>query len=123
MGVPVVDHVAAHMAFSGTLLATIERLKSGRGQLVDIALLDAVVSLLHPHSANWIVDGSVPRRTGDLHPTVVPYQVFATADGDLFVSAANDRQFASLASVLCVPELALDILFRTNSARNADRGP
>ncbi|MGF0313409.1 CaiB/BaiF CoA transferase family protein [Rhodococcus sp. IEGM1428] len=121
VGVPVVDHVAAHLAFSGTLLATIERMNSGVGQLVDIALLDAVVSLLLPHSANWIVDGSVPQRTGDLHPTVVPYQVFGTADGELFVSAANDRQFASLAAVLGVPELTRDVRFRTNGARNTNR--
>lgn len=121
VGVPIVDLMAANMAFSGVLLAVLDRFKTGRGQLVDIALLDAVVSMLHPHSANWIVDGSVPKRTGDAHPSVVPYQVFATSDGDLFVSAANDRQFRSLVEVLRRPELATDERFATNRARSVHR--
>jgi crotonobetainyl-CoA:carnitine CoA-transferase CaiB-like acyl-CoA transferase len=121
VGVPIVDLMAANMAFSGALLATIERMRTGIGQLVDITLLDAVVSMLHPHSANWIADGSIPRRTGDFHPSVVPYQVFSTVDGDFFVSAANDRQFASLVAVLGLPELAEDARFATNRHRNVNR--
>ncbi|WP_338889125.1 CoA transferase [Rhodococcus sovatensis] len=121
VGVPIVDLMAANMAFSGILLAVVERFRSGLGQLVDIALLDAVVSMLHPHSANWIVDGSVPQRTGDLHPSVVPYQVFETQDGELFVSAANDRQFRSMAAVLGVAELGTDERFSTNRGRSAHR--
>lgn len=121
VGVPIVDLMAANMAFSGVLLAVVDRFKTGKGQLVDITLLDAVVSMLHPHSANWTVDGSVPKRTGDFHPSVVPYQVFATHDGELFVSAANDRQFCSLVKVLRVPELANDERFATNGARSVHR--
>ncbi|OZG28696.1 carnitine dehydratase [Williamsia sp. 1138] len=121
VGVPIVDITAANMAFSGTLLALLDRMRTGLGQLVDIALLDAVVSILHPHSANWIVSEAIPQRTGDLHPTVVPYQVFPTAEGGFFVSAANNRQFAGLVSVLGVPELIEDPRFETNSGRNANR--
>ncbi|MBD0022206.1 CoA transferase [Gordonia pseudamarae] len=121
VGVPIVDIVAANMAFSGTLLALLERERSGLGQLVDITLLDAVVSILHPHSANWTASGAVPQRTGDVHPTVVPYQVFDAADGQIFISAANDRQFASLTQILGMPELASDPRFTTNGQRHAHR--
>ena len=119
VGVPIIDLVAANMAFSGTLLALLERMRSGRGQIVDLALLDAVVSILHPHSANWAASGRIPLRTGDVHPTVVPYQVFHAADGDVFISAANNRQFASLVEVLGMPELATDPRFANNGDRHA----
>ncbi|SEG93963.1 Crotonobetainyl-CoA:carnitine CoA-transferase CaiB [Thermomonospora echinospora] len=117
VGVPIVDLMAANLAFSGILLALHERRDSGRGQLVDIALLDAVVSILHPHSASWIADGRVPRRTGGAHPVVAPYQVFTTRSGDFFISAANDRQFAALMRVLGRPEVAEDPRFADNAAR------
>ncbi|NRI69215.1 CoA transferase [Rhodococcus sp. MS16] len=121
VGVPIVDIVAANLAFSGVLLAVLDRTRTGNGQLVDIALLDAVISILHPHAANWTVSGVVPQRTGELHPTVVPYQVFATRDGDFFISAANDRQFASLAAVLGVPEIVTDPRFVANRDRHKHR--
>ncbi|MGV9792889.1 CaiB/BaiF CoA transferase family protein [Gordonia sp. NPDC003422] len=121
MGVPIVDLMAANHAVQGILLAMLERGRSGRGQLVDITLLDSVISILHPHSANWLTSGSVPQRTGDVHPTVVPYQVFTARDGDLFISAANDRQFRSLASALGAPEVGSDPRFATNADRHAHR--
>ncbi|MER7449438.1 CaiB/BaiF CoA-transferase family protein [Nocardia beijingensis] len=121
VGVPIVDIVTANFAVNGILLALLERERSGRGQLVDLALLDSVISLLHPHAANWVASGNVPQRTGDFHPTVVPYQVFRAADGDFFVSAANNRQFRSLAETLGVPELADDPRFTTNGQRYAHR--
>ena len=121
VGVPIVDIVAANMAVSGVLLALLERERSGRGQLVDMTLLDSVISILHPHAANWIAGGGIPQRTGDFHPTVVPYQVFAARDGDFFVSAANDRQFRSLVETLGVGQLADDPRFATNKDRSAHR--
>ncbi|MDH3011188.1 CaiB/BaiF CoA transferase family protein [Gordonia alkanivorans] len=121
VGIPIVDIVAANMAVSGILLALYERDRSGRGQLVDMTLLDSVISLLHPHAANWVSGGAIPQRTGDFHPTVVPYQVFSARDGDFFVSAANDRQFRSLVGVLGVPELADDPRFVHNGERSRHR--
>ncbi|MEU1525450.1 CaiB/BaiF CoA-transferase family protein [Nocardia rhamnosiphila] len=121
VGVPIVDIVAANMAFSGLLLAMLDRERSGRGQLVDITLLDSVISILHPHAANWLASGKVPQRTGDFHPTVAPYQVFSAADGDFFVSAANDRQFRSLTEALGLSELADDPRFTSNGDRYAHR--
>ncbi|WP_433347357.1 CaiB/BaiF CoA transferase family protein [Microtetraspora malaysiensis] len=117
VGVPIVDMMTANLAFSGILLALHERNASGRGQLVDVALLDTVVSLLHPHSAAWAADGRTPKRTGGAHPVVAPYQVFSTTSGDFFVSAANDRQFAALMTVLGRPDLTADPRFADNAAR------
>ncbi|TDC71572.1 CoA transferase [Actinomadura sp. GC306] len=117
VGVPIVDHVTANLAFSGILLALHARRDDGRGQLVDIALLDAVVSILHPHAASWAADGRVPLRTGGAHPIVAPYQVFTTRSGDFFISAANDRQFRSLMRVLGRPGVADDPRFADNAGR------
>ncbi|WP_055697275.1 CaiB/BaiF CoA transferase family protein [Streptomyces silaceus] len=117
VGVPVVDQVTGILAFSGILLALHERHRSGVGQLIDCTLLDTAVSLLHPHSASWLADGTVPRRTGSAHPSIAPYDSFAAADGPLFVAVGNDRQFRALTDVLGVPELADDPRFRTNPDR------
>lgn len=118
VGVPIVDIVAANLAFSGILLALRERSESGRGQMVDISLLDSVVSILHPHAAGWSASGQTPKRTGGAHPVVAPYQVFKTkSGGDFFISAANDRQFRSLMTILGEPDLPDDTRFVDNAAR------
>ncbi|MER5181551.1 CoA transferase [Streptomyces sp. NPDC002896] len=117
VGVPIVDLMAANLAFSGILLALHDRSAGGLGQLVDIALLDAVISLLHPHSASWTADGRTPRRTGGAHPVVAPYQLFRTRTGDIFISAANNRQFRALMTVLGRPETADDPRFADNAGR------
>jgi crotonobetainyl-CoA:carnitine CoA-transferase CaiB-like acyl-CoA transferase len=122
VGVPIVDITAAHQAFAGVLLALLERTSSGRGQLVDVTLFDAVVSILHPHAATHLQSGEVPERSGAAHPTVAPYQVFRTAeDGRLFVAAASDAQFAALTDVLGCPHLADDPRFRRNKDRVSHR--
>lgn len=117
VGVPLVDMVTGMLSFSGILLALQERRRSGLGQLVDCTLLDSALSLLHPHSAAWLADGNVPRRTGSAHPTIAPYDTFHTKAGLFFVSAANDRQFTSLVGVLGRPDLAQDARFLDNTKR------
>lgn len=120
VGVPIVDMMAAHQAFAGILLALLERSTSGLGQLVDITLHDAVLSMLHPHSATFLRSGVLPHRTGAAHPTVAPYQVFTTSDeGRLFIAAASDAQFAALTDVLGRPDLATDERFLHNKDRTA----
>lgn len=122
VGVPIVDITAAHQAFAGILLAVLERSASGRGQLVDVTLLDAVLSLMHPHSAAYLQADVIAERTGAAHPTVAPYQVFGTAGGgSLFVAAASDAQFAALTDVLGRPELAGDVRYRRNRDRVVNR--
>lgn len=116
-GVPIVDLVTGLHAFSGILLALQHREKSGLGQLVDCALLDTAVSLLHPHSASWLADGRVPQRTGSAHPTIAPYDSFETATGPVFIAAGNDQQFRALTEVLGRAELPCDERFTANRSR------
>jgi crotonobetainyl-CoA:carnitine CoA-transferase CaiB-like acyl-CoA transferase len=122
VGVPVVDAVTGVYAFSGVLLALLERARSGRGQVVDCALLDTGLSLLHPHSSTWLADGAVPQRAGSAHPTIAPYDVYAASDGPVFIGIGNDRQFRALADALGRPELADDPRFADNAVRLAHRG-
>ena len=117
VGVPIVDLVTGMLAFSGILLALHERMSSGKGQLVDCTLLDTAISLLHPHSASWLADGQVPRRTGSAHPSIAPYDNFATPAGPFFVGAGSDRQFEALVAVLGRPDLARDERYATNEVR------
>ncbi|MER5915264.1 CoA transferase [Streptomyces sp. NPDC001982] len=122
VGVPIVDIVAANLAFSSVLLALHERARSGLGQFVDTTLLDSVVSLLLPHSLMWAMDGVPPVRTGEAHPAVAPYQTFETSAGEFFLCAGNNRQFRALMTVLGRPELIEDPRFVTNEARLAHIG-
>ncbi|MFC7344174.1 CaiB/BaiF CoA transferase family protein [Saccharopolyspora griseoalba] len=117
VGVPLVDMVTGLHAFAGVLLALHERRDTGRGQVVDCALLDTAVSLLHPHSAAWLASGAAPQRSGSAHPSIAPYDSFAARDGLIFISGGNDRQFRALVEVLGMPELAGDPRFATNADR------
>jgi crotonobetainyl-CoA:carnitine CoA-transferase CaiB-like acyl-CoA transferase len=121
VGVPMVDMVTGIFAFSGILLALNERHVSGRGQLVDCALLDTAVALLHPHTATWFADGTVPARSGSAHPTIAPYDTFSCSDGPIFLAVGNDRQFRELVGVLGRPDLAGDSRFGTNAGRVVQR--
>lgn len=121
IGVPVVDMVTGMLSFSGILLALLERHRSGRGQRVDSTLLDSAVSLLHPHSSSWFVDGREPVRTGSAHPTIAPYDVFSAGGRAMFIGAGNDRQFRDLTTLLGRPELADDPDFVTNARRVGNR--
>jgi crotonobetainyl-CoA:carnitine CoA-transferase CaiB-like acyl-CoA transferase len=118
---PIVDLTTGMLAFSGVLLALNERHRSGRGQLVDLALLDSAVSLLHPAAANYFMNDHVPQRIGTAHPNVAPYETFDGPQGQLFVGGGNDRQFAALCRYLDAPELADDPRFRTNADRLTNR--
>jgi len=121
VGVPVVDAVTGIYAFSGILLALLERERSGCGQVVDCSLLDTGLSLLHPHSSTWLADGKVPQRAGSAHPTIAPYDVYTASDGPVFIGIGNDRQFRGLCDALDRPELADDARFADNAARLAHR--
>ncbi|MFC4002874.1 CaiB/BaiF CoA transferase family protein [Prauserella oleivorans] len=121
VGVPIVDMVTGMLSFGGILLALHERQRSGRGQLVDNTLIDTAVSLLHPHTATWFASGKVPPRSGSAHPTIAPYDTFATATGPMFLGIGNDRQFRSLVEVLGRPALADDPRFATNADRVINR--
>jgi crotonobetainyl-CoA:carnitine CoA-transferase CaiB-like acyl-CoA transferase len=117
IGIPLVDIMTGLNAVNGILMALHARHETGRGQLVDLALLDNAVSVLHPHAGKWFATGVAPERTGVAHPTICPYETFQCSDGPIFIGAGNDRQFASLATALNAPWLAEDPRFRTNADR------
>jgi len=117
VGLPVVDMVTGLNAAVAILLALNERTRSGLGQFLDITLYDCALSLLHPHAANYFYSGKVPRRSGNAHPNIAPYETLPTASGPIFLAVGNNRQFALLAQVLEAPGLATDPRY----AANADR--
>lgn len=120
-GLPVVDMVTGLNAALGVLLALQERGRSGRGQFVEAALYDSGLSLLHPHAANWFMNGKTPGRTGNAHPNIYPYDTVATATDPIFLAVGNDRQFRILCEHLGVPALADDERYATAGARSVNR--
>jgi crotonobetainyl-CoA:carnitine CoA-transferase CaiB-like acyl-CoA transferase len=121
VGVAVVDLMAGLYAATSILAALHHRARGGGGQLIDIALLDVQLSALANVASAFLVSGGAPRRYGNAHGTIVPYQPFAAADGSLMLAVGNDRQFAQLCAALGQPELAADERFATNPARVANR--
>lgn len=97
--------------------ALAERVRTGRGQHIDMALLDAMTGVLANQAMNYLATGDVPTRLGNAHPNIVPYQVFAVSDGHLIIACGNDGQFRRLCGVIGLPELPDD----PDCASNADR--
>ncbi|MDQ0143488.1 CaiB/BaiF CoA transferase family protein [Cupriavidus necator] len=121
VGLPVVDMVTGLNAVIGVLLALQERARSGRGQFVEAALYDSGLSLLHPHAANWFMNGKTPQRTGNAHPNIYPYDTVATATDPIFLAVGNDRQFRILCEHLRLPALVDDERYATAGARSVNR--
>lgn len=121
VGLPVVDMVTGLNAVIGVLLALHERAASGLGQLVDAALYDSGLSLLHPHAANWFMNGKLPQRTGNAHPNIYPYDVVHTDGTPVFLAVGNDRQFAALCRHIGQPQLAQDERFASTGQRSVNR--
>ena len=121
VGLPVVDMVTGMNAVIGVLLALQERQRSGRGQFVEAALYDSGLALLHPHAANWFMNGKTPQRTGNAHPNIYPYDTLATATDPIFLAVGNDRQFASLCRCIGLEGLASADEFATAGARSINR--
>ncbi|WP_232468085.1 CaiB/BaiF CoA transferase family protein [Bordetella genomosp. 13] len=121
VGLPVVDMVTGLNAVIGIMMALQERQRSGMGQFVEAALYDSGLSLLHPHAANWFMDGRVPQRTGNAHPNIYPYDTFRTATEPLFLAVGNDRQFTTLCGVIGRPDLAQDERFTSAGGRSTHR--
>ncbi len=117
VGVAVADLLAGMYASTAILAALYERERSGRGQYIDLALLDTQVAALANQSLNYLVSGEAPHRHGTAHPNIVPYQAFATADGHLMLAIGNDRQFARFCAVAGCRELAADPRYATNALR------
>ncbi len=101
--------------------ALIARERSGRGQHIDLALLDTTAAILANQAMNFLASGVTPGRTGTAHPNLAPYQTFPVADGWIIIAVGNDGQFGRLCATLGLDALAADARFSTNPARNANR--
>ena len=120
-GVAVTDILTALYATTAILAALHERERSNLGQHIDLALLDVQIATLANQATYFLGTGKAPRRYGNAHASVIPYQSFATKDGHIIVAVANDTQFMSLAALLGIAELADDPRFRTNAERVRNR--
>jgi crotonobetainyl-CoA:carnitine CoA-transferase CaiB-like acyl-CoA transferase len=120
-GVALVDLAAGLYAATSILAALHHRERTGEGQQIDIALFDVQLSCLANVGSAHLVSGRAPRRYGNAHATIVPYQPFAAADGSLMVAVGNDGQFARLCAALGRPEWAADPRFAANPGRVANR--
>jgi crotonobetainyl-CoA:carnitine CoA-transferase CaiB-like acyl-CoA transferase len=121
VGVAFADIFTGLYATVGILAALRRREETGTGGHVDMALLDTQVSVLANQAMNYLASGKAPTRMGNAHPNIVPYQVFACADGHLIVAVGNDGQFARFCAVLGAPDLAQDPRFSGNAGRVANR--
>ncbi|MFE1014628.1 CaiB/BaiF CoA transferase family protein [Streptomyces sp. NPDC058794] len=121
-GVALVDVITGLHATVGILAALRHRERTGEGQLVEVSLLGSLLSALANQASGYVAAGVVPGRLGNAHPSIAPYETFHTADRPIALAVGNDRQFAALAALLGVPELADDPRFRTNPDRVAHRG-
>ena len=117
VGVAIGDLCAGLYGVIAIQAALAQRERTGRGQQVDIALLDTMVALLANQNLNYLVSGKVPTRLGNAHPNIVPYQVFAVRDGHIMLAVGNDAQFAQFCSAINQGRLATDARFSTNASR------
>ena len=122
VGVALTDILTGLYATIAVQAALAERERSGLGQHIDLALLDVQVACLANQASNYLAGGVVPRRMGNAHPNIVPYQDFPTADGDMILAIGNDGQFAKFCAIAGHPEWAADARFATNPQRVAHRG-
>lgn len=116
-GVAIVDITAGMYASHAILAALHHREKTGEGQYIDVSLFDSQLGWLANVGQNYLVSGDTPKRYGNAHPNIVPYEVFQTADGYLALGVGNDRQFQILCTTLNRPDLWADERFQTNPGR------
>ena len=121
VGVAVSDLVSGLYTAIAIQAALLHQARTGEGQSIDMALFDCQAAALANQATNYLVGGMLPTRLGNAHPNIVPYQVFAVADGHMILAVANDRQFASFAAAAGAAELAADPRFATNAERVAHR--
>ncbi|HZT05450.1 MAG TPA: CaiB/BaiF CoA-transferase family protein [Chloroflexota bacterium] len=121
VGVAIADVTTGLYLCSAILAALHARETSGVGQRVDVSLLESVVGWLVNLGSNYLAAGSRPRRLGNAHPSIVPYQVFRARDRHFTLAVGNDGQFAALCEIVGEPSLAADARFATNEARVANR--
>src|SRR5919201_2259569 len=119
VGAALIDMVCGLYAATGILAALRSRESTGRGQRLEVTLMDAGLASLLNQASGYLLAGAVPGRLGNRHPSIAPYQTFHAADGEFAVACGNDAIFARLCAALRLPDLAADERFATNAARLA----
>jgi crotonobetainyl-CoA:carnitine CoA-transferase CaiB-like acyl-CoA transferase len=117
VGVALVDVLAGLYATVGILAALEHRHRTGEGQRIEVELLSALLASLVNQASAYTIAGVIPRRMGNAHPSIAPYELFRCEGGDVVLAVGTDRQFVSVCEVLGDPELGDDARFRTNAAR------
>jgi crotonobetainyl-CoA:carnitine CoA-transferase CaiB-like acyl-CoA transferase len=120
-GVPVADIITGMYASVAICAAIVHRAQSGLGQHLDLALLDSQIALLAYQNTNYFATGTPPGRIGNLHPNIVPYQPFHTADGEVIIACGNDNLYRKMCEAAGCVELAEDARFATNGKRVENR--
>jgi formyl-CoA transferase len=121
VGVAFIDVLTGVYAHSAILAALEVRHRTGKGQFIDMALLDVGMAVLANQGAGFLNTGRVPQRQGNSHPSLCPYQDFPTSDGSMLLAVGNDGQFARFSEVAGYPEWAADVRYATMAARNTHR--
>ena len=122
VGVALVDVLAGLFSTVGILAALRHREATGKGQRVEVNLLSSLLAALVNQASGFTIAGEVPGRLGNAHPSIAPYELLRTGEGDLVVAVGTDRQFSALSEVLGAPELARDPRFAGNDERVRNRG-
>ena len=117
LGVAITDMVAGLYCAQGITAALLARERSGKGQRVDIGMLDTTAALLTYQAANWFATGKIPPRQGNRHATIAPYETFSTKDSDIVIAVGNDDTWRKFCPAIGLPELAADPRFATNKDR------
>ena len=120
-GVAIADLAAGIFASNAIVAALFARERAGKGQRIDISLLDSMVALMSYVASNYLVSGEVPQRYGNAHPNIVPYQEFQAKDGYIALAAGNDNQWTKLCNLIGHSEWAEDDRFSTNPKRLENR--
>jgi crotonobetainyl-CoA:carnitine CoA-transferase CaiB-like acyl-CoA transferase len=120
LGVAFADILTGIYGVIGIQAALKLRAETGRGQEVDLALFDTLSAVLANQGLNYMVSGTSPKRFGNRHPNLVPYETYQCSDGHIIIATGNDRQFQSLCEVLGIPDIATSDLFESNAARVAN---
>jgi len=121
VGVAVTDVFTGIYACTGILAAVHMRQTTGKGQHIDMALMDVATAVMTNQAMNYLATGKAPRRLGNAHPNIVPYQVFDCADGHIIVACGNDGQYGQFCALLGLDELAAHPDYATNAARLTNR--
>ena len=121
MGVAVTDILTGLYSVTAILSAIIQRDKTGKGQHIDMALLDVATAVTANQGMNFLTTGKVPHRIGNGHQNLAPYQVFDCKDGHIIIATGNDAQYQRLCAILNLEEIAMSELFLTNAARLKNR--